>query len=129
VSHAIFFFILVYRVTNYSITVNFQIPQYNTTFEATGIDNTGTFYGSAYPCTGTCATAGDIINITTTEVVSIQETCSFQMLSTVSPAVPNAKVFDNYALSEAVSAKFTNSWCFNKYIVFIVLSNPADMLL
>jgi hypothetical protein len=128
VSHAIFFFILVYRVTNYSITVNFQIPQYNTSFNALMSDsNNGFGVSQLAATTAACGTAS--ATFTAAEIVTVQESCNFDMLSIIFPAVPNAKVFDNYALSEAVSAKFAYPCYFDKYILFIVLSNPADMLL
>jgi hypothetical protein len=101
--------ISVYCINNYSLTVGFQIPQYTTTFSATlttvysyssstnGI-NTNTNFG----CANNPVTT---ININFAETVTVVETCSFQLISVIFPNIPNANVFNSYALSAAVSSK------------------------
>jgi len=62
------------------------------------------------------------IGISTTETESFSETCTFQLLSIIYPATPNAKVFENYALSEAVSFKeYLSLICNQRYLIDSVI--------
>jgi hypothetical protein len=62
------------------------------------------------------------IGLFLSETQSFNETCTFQLLSIISPATPNAKVFDNYALSEAVSFKeYFSLLCNQRYLVDSVI--------
>jgi hypothetical protein len=118
--------ILVYCINNYTFIVGFEIPQYNTSFGVTLTSGTYTITSSATfsPYTSQCTGP---INLTTSESITITDTCSFGLLSVIYPAVPNAQVYENYALSEAVSyKKISHSFLMN-CIMLLVLSNFAIM--
>jgi hypothetical protein len=58
------------------------------------------------------------ITIDVSETQIFTETCTFQLLSIIHPDTPNAKVFENYALSEAVSFKeYLSLICDHTYLV------------
>ena len=76
----------------------------------------------SFGCTGP-------VNISRSETAVVSETCLFRMLAVVYPAVPNAQVFDSYALSEAVSFKKISSPCTIIPLFLLVLPNLAIMLL
>jgi hypothetical protein len=96
--------VLVYCINNYSLTVQFEIPQYTTTFGDTVASTyTVTTYTSGFKENNIPNCAGPI-DIGTSETISVTDTCTFQLLSIIYPDTPNARVFDSYALSEAVSS-------------------------
>lgn len=69
--------------------------------------STTNFNGGCGGCTGCggCSSgcSSPTYTITSTETVQTVDTCDFRLLSIVYPNTPNGAVFDNYALSEAVS--------------------------
>jgi hypothetical protein len=106
--------------------ITFQIPQYNTSFGVTLTSETYTITsGTTFsPGVGFCPGP---VNISTLEDITITDTCTFGLLSIIYPAVPNAQVFESYALGEAVSyKKISHSFLING-IMLLVLSNFAIM--
>lgn len=80
-------------------------------------------------CSAFCCNTPASAYFTVTNDVTVSETCTYTAISIISPSVPNAKVFNSYALGEAVSP---NSSCFRHIVVLIfltVLSNSTIMLL
>ncbi|CAF4161632.1 unnamed protein product, partial [Adineta steineri] len=94
--------ILVYCINGYTLTAGFQIPQYNTTFTDSMASRSYGFSSSppSSAVTGNCANLNNF-RVQEAESVSVIDNCTFQLLSIISPLLPNAKVFNNYALSEA----------------------------
>ncbi len=97
--------ILVYCINNYSLTVGFQIPQYNSTFTDTVTSGNYSVTSSNPQFTSYVANCAGTIEIGITGNEQATDICNFQLLSIVYPATPYAQVFDSYALSQAVSFK------------------------
>ncbi|UJR36171.1 hypothetical protein I4U23_028905 [Adineta vaga] len=92
-----------YCINNYSLRVGFQIPEYNATFNDTMASRTYSLTSNTVGLpisTGSCTISGTCQG-SATETVSITDLCTYQLKSIISPAVPNAKVFNSYALDEA----------------------------
>ena len=98
-----------YCINNYRMTIGLQIPQYNTSFDTTMVSGTYTL-SSSTPFTPGITNCAGLITVNTSEDISITDTCSYTLISIIYPAVPNAAVFQNYALSEAVS--YPNNFLF-----------------
>ncbi|CAF1042354.1 unnamed protein product [Adineta steineri] len=90
----------VYCINNYMLTAGFQIPQYTTQFTDTMTSRMYSFTSNPTSLPGVCIGLNNY-QVKETETVSVMDTCYFQLLSIISPLLPNAKVFNNYALSEA----------------------------
>jgi hypothetical protein len=122
--------ILEYCINNYSMIVGIQIPQYNTSFAVTLTSSTYTLSSGTVFTPGINTCAGPL-NISTSETVTVTDTCSFGLLSIIYPAVPNAAVFENYALSEAVSYQNNFLFIYNQFyriISAIELCNHVIMI-
>lgn len=99
--------IAVYSINNYSLVVAFQIPQYNTTFALTTTTTAAyQLSGLSENVTVNSTTCVNPISIITSQTIATTENCDIQLLSLIYPAVPNARVFNSYALSQAVSSTF-----------------------
>ncbi|CAF1232607.1 unnamed protein product, partial [Adineta ricciae] len=91
-----------YCLNNYSLQVGFQIPEYNTTFTDTVTRAAYTFSTNTVSLPsviGSCVATN--CQARTSESITVSDLCAFQVKSLISPAIPNAKVFNSYALSEA----------------------------
>jgi len=94
--------------------VGFEIPQYTTTFSDT---KTSAPYSSLYVTQADVALYPGIpIQIDTMAFTTVIEACTYQTISIISPSVPNAQAFENYALSEAVSP---NNTCLQYVLIHI----------
>lgn len=114
--------ILVYCINNYSLVVGFQIPQYNTTFALT-TTSTASYQlsGSSQNVLLNSTTCANTVDMITTQTINTVETCNIQLLSLIYPAVPNARVFNSYSLSQAVSSLIDSQ----SFIFDLVLSNST----
>jgi hypothetical protein len=97
--------------------VGFEIPQYTTTFSDTKTSAPYSFQSATGAYTiGTIPCPAIYIQIDRIEFVTVIEACTYQTISIISPSVPNAKAFENYALSEAVSP---NNTCLQYVLIHI----------
>ncbi|CAF3523595.1 unnamed protein product [Adineta steineri] len=93
----------VYCINGYTLTAGFQIPQYTTQFSDSLPNRTYGYTSTSAQIPAGTGSCGNLNNfrVQESESVSVTDICTFQLLSIISPALPNAKVFNNYALSEA----------------------------
>ena len=106
--------------------MGFQIPEYNTTFtdSVTRAAYTLSTNTVSLPNVGLCSYS--FCQARTSESITVSDLCTFQVKSLISPAIPNAKVFNSYALSEAVSPENCRPLIFRNAIL-VVLSNLTKL--